>query len=177
MPYVLPQPEAKRKWYNDMGEAQGMTARLLLAMLSGGASGVPSFGKQPTQPTAGNPGQIQFPSGAKTQTSPLEMAIMNQMGGAPSQQGGTVPVTYQPPTKWGFGPSANQQSTQADIAYKQAQTRSMTPEFQADVIRRAQGLLPSGAQANPFQQIEDDALAGDEDAAAAYRYLKQKGLL
>ena len=140
MPYVLPQPEAKRKWYNDVGEAQGITARLLLAMLSGGASGVPSLGKQPTQPTAGNPGQIQFPSGVKTQTSPLEVAIMNQMGGAPSQQGGTVPVTYQPPTKWGFGPSVDRQSTQADITLKQNQ---------AEYWKTLSGMTPGATVSSP----------------------------
>lgn len=151
MPYVLPTPEPRRRWYNDVGEAQGTIARLLLAALSGGATGIPSLGKQPTQPTAQNPGQIQFPGGATTQTSPLEQAMMRQMGGAPTRTGEIVPyasgnqpgVTYKPPMRWGFGPDVDTQAKQQDIAYKQAQMQTFDPAYQANVLRMAQGLSPS----------------------------------
>ena len=132
MPYILPTPEPRRRWYNDYGEAQGLTARLLLAMLSGGASGVPNLGKQPTTPTPGNPGQIQFPSGASTTTSPLEQAMMSQLGGAPTRQGTIVPqgqggVTYQSPTRWGFQPPIAQQLQQLKLQQAQQQLNPQSP--------------------------------------------------
>ena len=175
MPYTVPGVDPRLKWYQETGRTQGHLTKLLLEMFLGGKS----ISAQPTSPTSSNPGQIQFPSGAQTQTSPLEMAMINQMGGAPSRQGGTVPVSYQAPTRFGFGPSLSNQSTQADIAYKQAQTKSMTPEFQAELIRRTQGLPPQtgGILPEKLQQIEDDALAGKPGAADAYRYLKSIGAL
>lgn len=168
MPYVLPTPEPQRKWYNDYGELSGLTARLLLAALSGGASGVPSLGKQPTQPTTGNPGQIQFPGGQRTNTSPLEQAMIAQLGGVPTTQGQILPqgqggLDYRPPTKFGIGPSVNNQYLNSLMARQQtAPPAAVNPAAQS---------IPNA------QQIEDDALNGNEDAVAAYRYLKAKGLL
>ena len=165
----------------------------LLALLTKGAY-QGGIGQVPTSPTPTNPGQLTFPSGATTQTNPLEMAQLQQMGGVPTRQGGVGPTqqmtplqtggaTYQQPTRWGMLPNLDRQSTEADIAYKQAQTQSMTPEFQANLLRRVQGLPPIGeatlSSITPahVQQIETDAMAGDEDAIAAYRYLKKLGAL
>jgi hypothetical protein len=144
MPYVLPTPEPRRRWYNDYGEFQGLGARLLLAMLSGGTSELPRLGKSPTTPTASNPGQLQFPSGAKTNTSPLEQAMISQLGGVPTRQGSIVPlgdqsgVTYKPPTRFGFGQSLDRQSTQADINLKNNQA-----EYWKSLVGMTQNPTPS----------------------------------
>ena len=178
MPYVLPEPAAKRKWYNDYGEYQGIGARILLAMLSGGTSGVPGLGKQPTTPTTQNPGQIQFPSGAKTSTSPLELAMIQQMGGAPSSQGGTVPVSYQPPMQWGFTPNTDQalkqaqlQQTQAYSKYLSSLTGTGLPGQMSPTPSTPQ--TPSGSPSSLTPQLTTylakRALAGDAEADAVLK--------
>lgn len=163
MPYVLPTPEPRQQWYNDYGEMQGLGTRLLLAMLSGGVSGLPTLGKQPTTPTAGNSGQIQFPSGARTNTSPLEQAMIQQLGGAPNRQGGTVPLTYQPPTKWGFVPNidqqikqANLQQTQALAPYYQAVTRQLTAPQQPSSVYQVGDILERGGKRYKIVGMDTD---------------------
>lgn len=155
-------------------------------------------------PTPSQPGTLRFPGGATTPTSPQELAAIRRAGGVPTTTGQQLPlarlpatipglpveagtVGYQPPNRFNLPPSVQdvaRLSQVADVAAlqkTQAETRALTPEFQAEQQRRLLGLPPlgideSGFSPNVIQQIEDDALDGDEDAVAAYRYLKKLGL-
>ena len=209
-------------WFETFGSSglNSFSDLLAKALLQGMANGNGPFGQKtavPTNPTTQNPGQLQFPSGASTPTSPLEMQQMQAMGGAPTNQG-IVPfgqpsqggVQFQPPTRM-----VNTQKLINDLKIAQAQNDiqksqySMNPnspenQYQAVKAKQIQwamdnklvpmldaygnptgGFQPMGGatppgmggQGNPFTQIEDDALAGDEDAVAAYRYLKKRGSL
>ena len=148
---------------------------LLQAFLSG------QLGQQPTAPTPGRPGTLQFPSGAMTPTSPQELAQIQAMGGVPSQQGMIAPmgqpsaggIQYTLPTRFGFSPNLERQKTQAEIEKLQGDIA-----FQKQLPEIYKGLYgQGGGQTEKIRQVEDDALAGDEEAVVAYRYLKRIGAL
>ena len=114
----VPRNLQRPSFWSDLGYGAGSLQRaILLALVGGGAGG--RIGQVPTQPTPKNPGQLTFPSGATTRTSPLEMAQIQQMGGVPTQQGITPlqpgGVTYQQPTRWGMLPNLERPKSQAEI--------------------------------------------------------------
>lgn len=176
----VPRELQRPSFLSDLGYGQGSLERaILLALVSQGR-----LGQVPTPPTPQRPGTLTFPSGASTPTSPLEMAQIQQRGGVPTQQGITPlqpgGVTYQQPTRLGILPNLERQQTEADIAYKRAQTQSLSPEFQAELLRRYQGLPPQGKgqpSGNEFLQGLSDlsarAQAGDEDAVKRIRIIRQ----
>ena len=186
----VPRELVRPKWYSDLGYGYGNFQRetfdrLLSALLSQGMGG--GFGQVPTTPTPQNPGTFNFPSGSQ---SPLEAAQIQQMGGVPTRgqpflsKSTQVPgagVTFTQPTRWGMLPNLERQQTQADIEYKQAQTKSLTPEFQAEQQRRLLGLFPTGTQPptpdNEFlrglSDLSTKAQAGDEDAVNRIRMIRR----
>jgi len=77
-----------------------------------------------------------------------------------------------------------QEAAQApvDLAYKKAQTASMTPEFQANLLRQVQGLAPNptGNQLSGdsgftqgLQTLRQQAEAGDEKSVERLRMILQ----
>ena len=143
---------------SDYGYGAGKNTRdalliALQAILGGGGGGL---GQVPTSPTPSNPGQLTFPSGAQTQTSPLEMAQIRQMGGVPTQQGGMTPlgpggVTYQAPTRTGLLPNLERQKTQADIDLLKSQA-----EYWKSVVPRPEATPQPSPDEPPMPLPEDD---------------------
>ena len=174
-PSVLParQPNAPG-WWETFGTTGLNTATdlLLKAIFSS------QLGQVPT-----GTGTLQLPGGGAATPGP---GLQSQLtaGQLPQliQQGQFQPgTTYQPQTRIGFKPNVDYLSKQADIAYKQAQTKSLTPEFQADQYRRLLGLPPLGTETptadNEFlrglSDLSAKAQAGDEDAVSRIRMIRK----
>ena len=202
----VPRNIVRPKWYEDYGYAQGADVGrvrdLLLAALLKNAGG---FGQVPTSGTYQSTGMPRPQTGGMygtqgpltqqgTFTSPQSFPINPQGRVASGPQSGLtlqdlvqqqmVPqsaVNWQQPTRWGIRPDLDYPTKQADIAYKQAQTKSLTPEFQADQYRRMMGLSPIGAQPpasdNEFlrglSDLSTKAQAGDEDAVNRIRMIRK----
>lgn len=175
----VPREIVRPKWYSDLGYGGGALARaILLQQLQSGGG----IGQVPTSPTPGNPGQLTFPFGATTQTSPLEMAQLQQIGGVPSRQGQITPfgqpslggVSYTQPTRLGILPNLERQKTQAEIEKLQGdiQFQKQLPEIYKNIYGQGGGITPEKKK-----QLEDDVLANVPGAGEAYEYLVNNGLL
>lgn len=175
----VPREIVRPKWYSDLGYAQGALARAILVAMAGKGGGG-GIGQVPTQPTPQNPGTFNFPPGSQ---SPIEAAQIRQMSGVPTQQGflsrsTQMPspggVTYTQPTRLGIRPDLDYQTKQAQLQKAQQDLDPNSPmnQYIKSLAKPQTTLTPSHTQ-----QIEADALDGDEDAIAAYRYLKKLGVL
>ena len=179
----VPRDIVRPKWYEDLGYAFGSLGRaILLANMGGGVGKVPTSGTYQSPgmpPSAGVQGPLTQ-QGAFTSPQTFSMnpqgrvASGSYAGNTLSQLAdqGIVPrsaVNWQQPTTLGMLPNLERQSTQADIAYKQAQTQSLTPEFQADLLRRYQGLAPTdqgkGAPSDFASQLRTLSQQSESEAA------------
>ncbi len=155
-------PNTPRPTFFDYyGQFGGASARMLLEAILRQQFSSPRI---PGQPTPQTPGNLTFPSGASTPTSPGEMSQIGARGGVPTTSGRVLPtnqpggVRYTPPPSLTLeqlqGLQAQQKMQQdaqmhpVDLAYKQAQASSLTPEFQANVLRRLEAIA-NGQPAGP----------------------------
>ena len=125
VPANVPRPTGW-DWF---GQAVGQNQRALLDVLIaalGGKSGS-GIGQVPTQPTPQNPGQLTFPSGASTPTSPLEMAQIRQMGGVPVRNDG----------RFAFNPSGAQGPGGGNTLF--ADTLRSFPNLAGDILPLGKG--------------------------------------
>ena len=199
---VLPGGIPKRRWYNDVGELQGTLSRQFVDVIAQAllaSQGVPSFGKAPTTPTPRNPGQLQFPSGASTATSPGELDQIRAMGGIPSRQGTVAPIgqqpggiQYNPPTSFQWQPNLDRQAKLAAIQQAQANLarapleqqklqadidfQKQLPEIYKNIYggqssgQPSQGESAFGQQLSTLRQAAD---GGDEQAVQKIRLILQ----
>lgn len=181
----VPRNIVRPKWYEDVGYAQGSLTRAIAEMLLKQQMGG-GIGQVPTSPTPRNPGQLTFPSGATTQTSPLEMAQLQQMGGVPSRQGQITPfgqpslggVSYTQPTRLGMRPDVEYQIRQAQLQKAQQDLDPNSPVNQyLKSLASANQPPPSGGETAGFTQslqaLRQRADAGDEDAVTKLRLVLQ----
>jgi len=180
----VPREIVRPKWYEDTSYASGKLLHdILLAAISGGGGG--GIGQVPTAPTPSNPGQLTFPSGATTRTSPLEMAQLQQMGGVPSRQGQITPfgqpstggVSYTQPTRLGMRPDLDYQTKQAQLQKAQQDLdpnspvnqyiRSLTAANQPQRQPSGEGFAAS------LSTLRQQADAGDEQAVTKLRLILQ----
>lgn len=191
------------------GQLGGSIAdKILQAYLASQGGGGNMFGPKTsvTQPTQQYPGTFNFPPGSQ---SPGEAQQIAAMGGVPTQQGGQTlsRATQQPGTGVTFRPDQvntqklindlkiqqmqselqsapyDLQAKQAEIAYKKSQAASMTPEFQANLLRQFQGLAPNGSASqsggqeaaftSTLRDLGQKAASGDEQAVNKIRLIKQ----
>lgn len=170
--------------------------QFVLAMATKGMSRVP------VPPTPGQPGQLQFPGGMRTPTSPDELAQIQSMGGVPTTRGSVVPlrtglgsgVRYQPPTVHPDQLSAQLQQAQlqqsqselaqAPMKQKKLEAETAREQAYADWLKKA-GLIgvetdPATGQPRPTPGMTpppSSAQAGTPTASPApstitERYLK-----
>ena len=176
----VPRNIVRPKWYEDYGYGQGKIVHdLLLAALTGQMGG--GVGQIPPAPTPQNPGTFNFPPGSQ---SPGEAAQIRQMGGVPTNAGvlarstqlpGTGGVSFTQPTRFGMRPDLDYQmrQTQLQKAQQDLDPNSISNQHLKAITDSLNQPKPQGGF--DVQQIEDDAMAGDEDAVSAYRYLKRIG--
>ena len=163
MPYMLPQQPPRQTGWDQAGFATGVGLDILLKALLAGQLG----------PVA-TAGMYTAPTGASTAISPAERVAPGQPGAGRSLasvlQQSPGPGTFQ---GTGFGglraqPNLDRQLKQSQLQQSQA----MVPYIQS--LSQGQTAQP-GVTPAVLKQLEDDALSGDEDAVAAYRYLKARG--
>ena len=176
MPYFVQNVDPKLKWYQEMGRTQGHVANMLLQALiaqqTGGAfapKNIPNPGYGQTgspgttfsQPQQGQLSPPQIPSQAKagfrTPTPASPFASQRMIN---TQQLGTLKDLQSLQTQKAQSALMNQRANQ--------------PPFDLQALLSSQG---GGVAPDKLQQLEDDALAGDEDSIAAYRKLKALGIL
>lgn len=162
MPYLLPRQPTFRDYIPELEKD------LLLAAITHGAS-IPfqGLGKVATA------GQYQAPGGQSTFISPAERVASNPNMSAAQMISQQAPPTARfTPTQFGIGhvPNYDQMINQAKVQNLPLERQKLQGEIQSQ-----QALSGVYSQMSYLKQIEDDALSGDEDAVAAYRYLKSRG--
>lgn len=173
MPYILPQPQVRQTGWDQAGFATGVIGDILLkALLAGQIGGRPSAGV------------FTSPTGATTNISPAE-----RVKGAPNirladliskqGQGSFLPTQY---SGFQLQPDLSRQLQQAQLAKAPLEQQKLQSDIQnqqalSSYYNSLSNGGASGVALEKLQQLEDDALAGDEDAVAAYRKLKQLGIL
>ena len=189
---ILPREIARPSAWGDFGYMQGHQAdKLTSALLAMFTGGMYQGGQNPVQPTPQRPGQLQFPSGQSTNTSPDELAQIMARGGVPSRSGETVPfgtgapnaVSYQPPTKWGIRPGPDFQLKQVQLQKAQQELDPNSPNnvLQRDILSRMypaqDGVKPDGGADNEFltglASLGAQAESGDERAVQKIRLIRQ----
>lgn len=126
VPANIPRPTFWDYYGQFGGTAGRQVTDALLAVMTGGA-----YGGVQTVPSPSNPGQLTFPSGATTPTSPQELFQLQAMGGVPSRQGDIIPfgnpatggVQYTTPTRFGRLPNSQNPVLQSQAAYRDELTR------------------------------------------------------
>lgn len=158
MPYMAPYKPSLGERFQ--AEIPGLTKDLLLMALTQGAS-LPFQGVG----RVATAGQYQAPNGNSTFIGPAERVASN-----PKMSAGQVVSQNRPvgssfvPTQHGFGqvPDLDRQLKESTIGYQNA--------YQGYL----QGNTPQQTpQVDPLQQLEDAALAGDEEAVTALRILRK----
>lgn len=176
----VPPNRVRPKLYEDIGYGQGSLLRAILQAMAGGGLGGGGFGQVPTgQSTLNLPGDgTATPGpGLQQQINSGQLPQLVAQGQFPS---GTT-ATQQ--TRLGMRPNLDYQIKQQQLAKAQQDADPNSPMnvYIRSLAQQATGngsSAPSSANASPqhLQSIADDALAGDPDAEAAYRYYKRKGL-
>lgn len=170
MPYVLPTPPApNRKWYQDLGYLQGAAADKILSAFLASQGGMGSFQQRPTSASAQNPGSVTFPSG-RTERAGYDPSQMGAGIFSPTtvrtSQGVNIPfeaisdnqATFNVPTRFGWGPSAQQQIQQLQLQKLQQENdpmmRALEMQTAQEKLRQQQmrNELDSGINAQIKQQ-------------------------
>ena len=169
MPYILPQPQARQTGWDQAGFATGTVVDILLKALLAG-----QLGRKPSG------GVFTSPSGASTMISPAERvkgAPNTRLADLVSQQGkGTfTPTQY---SGMRIQPDLSRQLQQQQLAKAPLERQKLESDIKnQQALSGYYNSLSGGIASDKLQQLEDDALAGDEDAVAAYRKLKALGIL
>src|SRR3990167_11487468 len=170
MPYSINAVDPRPGWFETFGSTglNTLSDLLLKAMLSGQLQRRPSAG------------QYTAPGGASTFISPAERvkgAPNTRLADLVSQQGkGTfTPTQY---SGMRMQPDLSRQLQQQQLAKAPLERQKLEADIRnQQALTGYYGSLNGGVASDKLQQLEDDALAGDEDAVAAYRKLKALGIL
>ena len=183
VPANIPHP----KFWDYAGQLSGTSTRQITDALLAALT----LGQYQGQPTPGNPGKMTFPSGMSTPTSPMEQALIQQMGGVPTRNEGVGPtqqmipmgqggVTYQPPTTTGIKPTMDWQLKQAQLQKAQQDLDPNSPMNQwllSQIPKQDETGGGEDGGGNEFLQglssLSQAAQAGDEKAVQKIRLIRQ----
>ena|SRR3990167_2406207 len=122
---------------------------------------------------------LQLPSGANATPGP---GLQSQLNAGQLQsliQSGQFPqgTTTTPQTRWGIQPDLSRQLQQQQLARAPLERQKLEADIRnQSALSGYYNSLSGGVAPDKLQQLEDDALAGDEDAIIAYRKLKALGI-